>query len=494
MNECITLKEFEGRWRSLLKNGALLHPFEINSDEQDGDDDPFDCSSIAVPPNYKSVDRVVETFAVEWKDLDDRKVQSGKDDTSDYSLEESSERISREGDVSNSRKRKRNSAKASTSSNPKWYEKHVRLPENFDYATRQAEQPADDGNGDRVLSLEDPTISVAYHQELWKLFARIPTAEQLEQEAIANARVVNTQKVYDEIVQADSKTLVDAHALSRLRLADRHDAPPQPPLRLENHRLRRDNEGNQHTMVATLRWEFWKREPRRGPWPDPNRMVVEMKGIETLKDLHNLIVEQTDDDLWNRARASAETHDSGIFFIEGVFYSTGTTDYVSPIKAWIQNCGTKRKQEKLAERLGLSLSAPDIPVFAVHSMEDTRLEDLSLRLGVRYLHIHHGDIECSVIAIDRRLAPVNSTTTRYPIFHDIWTKPYNIPDCDLCKHAPAVIATSASCEITGGHRALCEACSRQLQLQSKVPKQIERYTTWRDQDVLSTAANADRYF
>ena len=223
-------------------------------------------------------------------------------------------------------------------------------------------------------------------------------------------------------------------------------------------------------------------------------MVVEFLGSQTLKDFHLAIVELADDELWWRkiqkktasggaeasrtAAADAdrdEPTDSGFFFLEGIFYTHGPADYVTPIQQWLQSGDAKQRRER-AEHLGLhppSLLDEDLPV---KRMADVRLEDVALRLGVRYVHVHHGDVECSVFLTDRRLAP--KLQFPYPLVRDIWTQPDK--DCDVCgDDAPAFIATSTECEITRGHRALCDECARQLQLHVKAPNHIERYTIWR---------------
>jgi hypothetical protein len=63
-------------------------------------------------------------------------------------------------------------------------------------------------------------------------------------------------------------------------------------------------------------------------------------------------------------------------------------------------------------------------------MKDAHLKDLPLRLGFRYYHVCHGDVETNVFLIDRRLTW--KSQIRYLILHDIWT-PYNrVPFCDAC--------------------------------------------------------------
>jgi len=235
-------------------------------------------------------------------------------------------------------------------------------------------------------------------------------------------------------------------------------------------------------------------------------MVIEFLGSQTLEDFHQAIVELYEDDLWHRRRRKATRDDndepqepvstgnechrseeedlspstsSGFFFMEGTFFTHGPVNYVSTIQQWLR-AGKNAEKKRRAAHLGLPASMLDndnSPL--VKAMADVRLEDLSVRLGVRYIHVHHGDVECSVFVVDRRLGP-RQPKVPYPLLHDIWTNDYPEPDCEACAESPAVIATSTLCELTdGGPRFLCEACARQLQLQSKCPNDIELYSVWK---------------
>jgi hypothetical protein len=325
---------------------------------------------------------------------------------------------------------------------------------------------------------------------------------------------------------------LDGHALSRLRYNDRHDPVPPPATDSITHA----------NFTPTIRFECWRRQPRRGTIPEQHRMVLEFAGSQTLLDFHRAIVELAEDLLWisnldNTTTAATTTTDtdttttnttaatapqnadggsdipvnmdhdsSGFFFLENIFYTTGSVDYTSPVQTWLRS-GSKKEQDQRAAHLGLprvtvtSLSSDDIPV---RSMADTRLEDLSLRLGIRYLYCCHGDMECSILCTDRRMVPTTtnsrsankstSPTVSYPIVHDIWMPSYLIPECDACRHRVAVIATSTECQETDGHATLCEDCSRQLQLQTVAPDKVQEYSVWRSQADFSAGAASDALF
>jgi len=156
---------------------------------------------------------------------------------------------------------------------PGWYKRFVRLPENFDYATRRSSPPTDDegedqggkSNEDRVVSLEDPTKTRSYNAELWELFRRVPTLEQIERQLIEDGAVDKYMPRVCQLSRNELPTAVkryhrsDAHAMGRLRMCDRHEypptqhaPPPSPP----------------PPLVATIRFECWKRELKRGSSPE----------------------------------------------------------------------------------------------------------------------------------------------------------------------------------------------------------------------------------
>jgi hypothetical protein len=224
-----------------------------------------------------------------------------------------------------------------------------------------------------------------------------------------------------------------------------------------------------------------------------NRMVLEFLGSQTLLDFHETIVELTDDLVWKRTGDAHES--SGFFFMEGAFYTVGHgQQYVDPIKTWLQsttsndNGNDNSQPNKRARYLGLNLDT--VTNAAVKRMSDIRLDDLSLRLGLRYVHVHNGDVECSVFCVDRKLGP--AARVPYPIVHDIWAT--HLTDCDACQHCPAVIATSTTCETTLGHVALCQSCCKQLRLCTIEQEKIQLYSIWRNEGELSAGAGKETNF
>jgi hypothetical protein len=285
--------------------------------------------------------------------------------------------------------------------------------------------------------------------------------------------------------------------------------------------------------------------------PDPSRAVLEFLGSQTLYDVHCALVDLTDDEFWKQVVVLADddssttkcidTKDeesSGMFFIEDIFYTTGSVDYVTPIQNWLQ-CKGKKSHESRALGLGIN-PGKNLPV---KSMKETRLDEIEMRMGVRYLHVHHGNVECAVFLVDRQYSctavdataaaaaasSTATTTSPFPLLHDVWTPTFATPDCEACSTAaphsgrgrPAVMATATTCAITDGHRALCLDCARQLAFsmnnnaaaatatattttqttdtdttgQSKKQKLLmQPYTVWRNQADIATDACGDKNF
>lgn len=167
-------------------------------------------------------------------------------------------------------------------------------------------------------------------------------------------------------------------------------------------------------------------------------MVIEILGSQTLLDFHIAIAELTDDELWNTKKKPADNNKEllvdgqqhklkkenegrpGFFFMEGTFYTKGKVDYLGPIQQWLFS-GDAGEKKARAKCLGLvSLSSNNIPI---KSMSDIRLDDLPLRLGVRYVHVNDGNIEYIVFATDRRFGP-KRPSAQYPLLHDTWTRSY----------------------------------------------------------------------
>ena len=437
-------EESERRWNILLEREKKRAPSSAASTQQD----PFDCSALGVPPSQTLVDNVLRDSAERWKDLEDRKVQT---------VAVSNE----EGEEDSSRKRKR----ADGTIGWGWHANRLRLPENFDYETRQPMPPEDDAGGDRVVSLEDPSVHLSFERELWKLFRSVPTLEELEEEAMSGAKCQRMRHLHDEIAKGLQKhTRLDCHALSRLRMSDRHGLPSAKGT----------------SLVTTIRLECWRRHLKRGSSPDGYRLELEFLASQTLKDVHDAICELSMDELWTSSDNgdSENAAPSGMFLIEGVFFTAGSVDYATPIIKWLGDSSSHPLRRTF---LGLPVNEP----LVFKPMSEARLEQLKWRTGVRYCHSHHGDVECSVFLTDIRRC-YKTPYSSYPVIHDVWTPVYPFIECEACHHRVGVLSTSANNEVTdGGPRALCESCYLQLHPSNEQPSNVQKYSIWRDQVDLS---------
>jgi hypothetical protein len=248
MQRLLTLKEFANEWKAAL---AIACPPDLLAKHESADDDPFDCSSLKIPPTHALIDEIVQQYVEEWRELDERKILN--DDIISSPLIKSVE----DNNSDRPRKMARKHEKL-----PKWYTSRVRLPEQFDYASKRQDPPPDDEVGDRVLSLFDPTNTLSYHQELWQLFNSIPLAQEIESNATANVKLPNMQQLSQRLAREGTKPTPDSvYALSRFRYCDRHDAIPVPsrkPLGLEA----------AADFVSTIQFECWRRQLKRGASPE----------------------------------------------------------------------------------------------------------------------------------------------------------------------------------------------------------------------------------
>lgn len=468
------------QWKALLQLSQVRLPPVNDTAISNGDSsssetkDPFDCSDVAVPPAFDLVEQVVKDYQIRWKQLDDRKLVHAPSSNDDDDEEEGySEHRVRFDEGPNKRLKKPKNG------GWRYVEDRLRLPYNFDYATTGPE-PEDDGTGERVLSLtgllrDGPTQqnTSSYEQELWKLFSSIPSVEQLEQDASAGAQLDHTLVVQREIKEMmRDRNPPDAHLLLRMRMADRHGLPPTTPSsRNEDGSLRLPD-------TATIRIECWRRQPKRHPSPDPARLVLEFLADQTLLDLHSALMQMAEDDLWDNVSAKERYTQSGCFFIEEKFYTHGSIDYAKPIIDWI-DAGSDKPHPARRGYLGMS----SLEKLETKPMKDTRLGEIPMRLGYRYYHACHGDVETSLCLVDRRWTWKEPTP--YPIIHDIWTPSANIPLCEACKVYTAAFITSATCTETDcERRTLCETCRRRL----KIPtSSLHLYSSWRDEAILSTS-------
>jgi len=362
----------------------------------------------------------------------------------------------------------------------------------------------------QVVSLEDPTQLLDYEAELWKIFQKVPIEEEIEKEVTEGAICTNILELNQEIdVGLREYTRLDGHALSRLRKKDRHH---WPRTRITNG----NGNGNAHAHAhansnvstsnnnddddddkidcATVKFEFWRRHTKRFG-SDPNKCEMEFLSTQTLQDVHDAIVDCTEDELFlhgssnmnggasasdNLTTSSPTTSrppSSGYFFMEDTFYTTGETDYVTPILEWLEqdtSNSSKRgrpKKNKKCRKSHLKINPhPSFPL-SQKPMHQTLLGDIPLRLGIRYVHVCNGDVETSLFLSDITMRFPNENISleknAFPLIHDIWTTStsslvHGVGLCEGCHHCPATVLTIEDEFGDGGPTPLCQACFRTL--------------------------------
>ncbi len=483
----------------------------------------LDCSDLIIPPTAELLEREVQTAIENWKALDLRVIKTDYEDDDD----------------DNGGGGKTNGAKDESHKSARPIKERL-LPPDFDYQCRknppgdgEQDNEVNDGNNNnnnkkrkRVISLLDPSQTLDYESELWKVFKSMPTVKEVEhQYALGNSNDGSTDGDHDTNSPAFNRgcqhtlsitntleklrrkyTRIDAHALGRLRVRDRHSS-------LYNYSAAGDTVSNNSSVLhTTLRFEILKpnvEDLRRGSGPDGNRLEVELHGSQhTLLDLHRTLVEHASID----ADDGSADIPAGVFIIEEVIYTHGNVGEAAAdsILKWIGEYSSKRGEKK--GDAALSTKAPKDadnekakPKLKMVQMNGIKLEDLTLRLGVLYTHINLQSpgkgsniswdqssasslyvtsiqthpISCSSTSDNGEQNDEQSINCRVPIIiHDIWTssqqsQTHNM--CAACNYLPATVATvndvmtDASLTFPSVDNSvgtpLCASCFRELHYQ-----------------------------
>jgi snRNA-activating protein complex subunit 3 len=488
----------------------------MNKDAEQDDDDPFDCSDLIIRDTADIVRERLHHHLREWKDLDSRIVvqesAGGRtrrkkrplydaDNDDNDNQEPNQDASEREDDTAIVE-----APAAGDSGGATWgcNANRIGLPDFFDYKCEgPPPQPPQSNNGNnaqgdddnnmnlqpkrrQVVSLEDPTQLLDYEVELWKIFNKIPIEEDIEKEARGGAICTNMIELNKEIETGLREySRLDGHALSRARKKDRHH---WPRIRFNNNTDTYDDDID----CAVIKFEFWRRHTKRFG-SDPNKCEMEFLSTQTFQDVHDAIVDCTRDETFikgskttpNRQSSSSPqsqvASSSGYFFIEDTFYSTGDTDYITPIFDWLnQDPWTKpnlklnptgkiqgRPRHIKCRKSYLKIRS-DVPLHKKR-MKDTLLGEIPMRLGIRYLHVSNGDVETSVFLSDIsvRFKNENIQANEYPLLHDIWTTStssmvHGTAECVGCHHSHAVVVTIEDELADGGPTPFCQECFRLL--------------------------------
>ena len=480
-----------------------------NNTNNNSTQDVFNCKDLIIPPSHELVNNEVTIGIQRWKDLAARVIveedgpticKTEDDGTTDTNI-----------DNKITLKNEELLLDAATSGDKR---KHRLLPYNFDYICKKKRPSNNDtaaedediisGSADdinvnqyhhrpKVISLVDPTQTIDYESELWNVFNSMRTSTELEKIYAlgSNTRKKNSSNnpendntidasVDDEEISHGCKhtlavkqnlvgwikknTRLDAHSLGRLRVRDCHANPVSSGIVCPTNG---DDQSqlNETTLQTTIRFEILRHSQnlKRASGPDGNRMEVELYGSRhTLLDLHRLLVECS----LNASSLKGEKGDCdnnnnihpGVFFIENNFYTCG--DAGARIGVAIKNWCSDKKSDTMEEEelsthtprqqhLGISNKINMIPI------SEMKLEDLPLRLGVRYyhmlvppptpLHLESTNVmslanESAVYVTGIHTHKSNKSTKPSIIIHDTWASPQR-HTCLACNYFLASVVT-----------------------------------------------------
>jgi len=547
----ITATRRIAQWKLLLertKNQPLPKHNENHNDEQE--EDPFDCSELIIPSTKQLIKDTLQKHMQEWQELDSRivvqdnivegwqgtgpghqnrkrRVQYDSDgntndndggdgdgdgdgddggddnnannDSNDNNGDDDHDANGHESDIEVDGEDISPAAGDYGGITWGYHANRIRLPDFFDYTSKgpppqQAPQlsasstttPTSSSTKRRqVISLQDPTQKLDYEVELWKIFQKVPLEHDIEIQATQGAICCTNMLELKKEIQEGYKeyTRLDGHALTRLRKKDRHH---WPRTQIRNDGAKGGNEND--IDCATVKLELWRRQVKRFG-TDPNKCEMEFLSTQTLQDVHNVIVECSEDELFCKGMkttarstvtaagaanptSSSSTQispSSGYFFIDDTFYSTGDVDYVTPVMNWLNEDlnGPRKKKNKQCRKTYLKI---DPTVELKHKrMQDVKLGDVVMRLGLRYVHVSNGDCETAVFFTDvsMRMKNENIKKSEYPLLHDVWTTAtsslvHGVAVCEGCDHCPAVVLTLEDEMGDGGPTPLCATCYGKL--------------------------------
>ncbi|KAL3773922.1 hypothetical protein ACHAWO_004530 [Cyclotella atomus] len=476
-----TPKECGQRWNALFEISDQLRTQNSTQHNSNGEVDPFDCSDLIVPPTTEILEQEADKAIQRWEDLDSRIVF--EEDVAGLCDEISTSADNYEivdGTIVGDGRRQR------------------LMPPNFDYKCASMPHDTlgihlndDDGHQQqyyrpRVVSLLDPIQTLDHETELWHIFKSMPTTSDIErkygilqdgQSDESSHALQHTLQVKHEVKTLVRKhTRMDAHSLGRLRLKDNHSLPPSLALQSSG------KDGVRSHINTTIRFEVlrYSENMKRGAGRDCNRLDVELSGSQhKLLDLHRVLVESA-------YTAEGQSHTlgnsslvAGVFFIENNFYTHGDNgEHVwRDILQWLDNSHLDESEAEFSNSGDRSDRRKHLCISSNNSstpMSDVHLENLPLRLGIRYVHIitDQSSLRPNKISLRNESALFvtsiqthkSNRTLTHPILHDKWTPLKPPGSCSACNSATATVVTMndelASTESQGAQ--LCGACFRDL--------------------------------
>jgi len=501
-----SLFQLRDRHNATLKStsSSTANTISNNTNTNSSAQDVFNCEELIIPPSHELVNKEVDIGIQRWKDLAARVIveedgptickteDDGTTDTIDSKITLKNEELLLDAATSGDKR------------------KHRLLPYNFDYMCKKKKPSNNDttaedniisGSADdivvnqyhhrpKVISLVDPTQTLDYESELWNVFNSMKTSTELEKiyalgsntkkkssdnpdvadntikPSVDNEEISHgckhTLNVKQNLVGWIKKnTRLDAHSLGRLRVRDCHTNPVVGTTTLNSTNGDDQSQLNGATLQTTIRFEILRQSQnlKRASGPDGNRMEVELHGSHhTLLDLHRLLVECSLNASSLKDGDENNNIHPGVFFIENNFYTCGDVgDKIGiAIKNWLSDkkLGAMEEEELSThilrqQHLGISNKINMIP------MSEMKLEDLPLRLGVRYYHmlvppptpLHFGSNNVMCLANESAVYVTgihthksNDSSKKPIIIHDTWASPQR-HTCLACNYFLATVVT-----------------------------------------------------
>ena len=470
--EMTTAKERLSRWHDICNRRTIHRNSSSVRLKRKGEETYFDCSDLVIPSSTDLVQKELEKGVARWKELDSRCIV---DETNIIPIMPTNEDRSGKGAGYRNKRPRRTLTHEGDSAvmvedggdrdndNLNWgcHANRLRLPLNFDVTCQGDGPPEDSSCKRRVISLFHQETT-NYETELWHIFKSIPTVEELEQANTQGTVCTNILNVKKEITEGlKIYTRLDAHALGRMRSRDRHHIP----LTVSTEQTKQN-----HYNDVTLRIECWRKDLKRGSSKDNNRLEMEFLGEQTLLDVHRAIIMCANDLLFKQPTDIPKEQSSGLFFIEDTFYPYGNVDYVSPIVEWLdgKNDDSDQQQKLKPENIQIPrrdyLGIPNHKQINIKPMEQTRLDSIPIRIGVRYMHVFHGDCECALFFSDVRLRHSNEIYEKYkyPLIHDTWNTCDRLQNCTACNQIQAAVVIVGDKLTNKTHTPLCPPCFQRL--------------------------------
>jgi len=148
----------------------------------------------------------------------------------------------------------------------------------------------------------------------------------------------------------------------------------------------------------------------------------------------------------SKMQKAKEMYRSGFIYVEGTFYNDmrwpECVDYSETIRNWV---------EKTPEKRGIG-------PFKTAKMEETKIEDLTVKMGYPYVYVHQGEHEHLVSFVDARLMGVDDVQapSAYPFERSVSSKQSTY--CTACSVNIATWITTDNDRVPENPFFFCDEC------------------------------------